>query len=503
VETATVTRDPRLAAQATKQAVIAARYDTAIEMAQLWQELSPEDIDAHQTLGNLLVVRKKPEEASLHYSKAMSLTDSSKRDLLLTQISATLIRYASSEDAMTVIDRISADFPGLAAASIASARIASHFKDYAHASEVIDRALQLDPDNSDAAVIKFSLLILEKKTDEAETFAVDYLDKHPKETELRTSLARYYLENNELKKADREYTIIHRLDASSVIAPMALALIRIEEKDLDSASEYLERVLELQTNNDLARIYLGDIANRQERLDDAEQWYRAVTDEEQIFNARTRLVGVIRKRDGIEAALRELESIHPVSAVQQVELILTQNELLIEEDRLDDAQELLDKSLQETPDDIDLLYARAMIAARKEDVESLEKDLLRVLQIQPGHVQSLNALGFTLADLTDRYEEAYSLVNAAFKKKPNDPFILDSMGWVEYRLGNIKSAEDYLRRALELRNDPEIAAHLAEVLFVAGKKSEARRVWEKANDDFPDNKKLDKARIILEKGGVF
>jgi tetratricopeptide (TPR) repeat protein len=131
-----------------------------------------------------------------------------------------------------------------------------------------------------------------------------------------------------------------------------------------------------------------------------------------------------------------------------------------------------------------------MIAAQKKDVAELEKDLLRVLEIKPGHVQALNAYGFTLADLTDRYKEAYSLISAAHQQKPNDPFILDSMGWVEYRLGNLDVAEGYLRKALSKRNDPEIAYHLSEVLLAAGKKREAKKVWLKAKKDFPDDEKL-------------
>ena len=136
------------------------------------------------------------------------------------------------------------------------------------------------------------------------------------------------------------------------------------------------------------------------------------------------------------------------------------------------------------------MRVRAMIAASNKDVAGLEKDLLRVLELKPGHVQALNAYGFTLADLTERYKEAYSLISAALKQKPGDPYILDSMGWVEFRLGNYTEAEDYLRRALEKRNDPEIASHLAEVLLAAGKTREAKKVWTKANRDFPDNDKL-------------
>ena len=272
---------------------------------------------------------------------------------------------------------------------------------------------------------------------------------------------------------------------------MALALIRIDSGSLDDAGEYLEKVLQLQPNNDLARVYLGDIASKQKRLDDAITWYRAVTDQDQLFMARVRLVDVIMERDGIEAALRELEAIHPESPSQSIDLVLLQNELLAREGRLTESLHLINEALADNPDNIELLYARAMIAAQQKDVANLEKDLLRVLEIQPGHVQSLNALGFTLADLTDRYDEAYTLIAAALKKKPGDPFILDSMGWVSYRLQNLDAAEEYLRKALAKRNDPEIASHLVEVLLAAGKLREAKQILAKANKDFPGDKKLD------------
>jgi tetratricopeptide (TPR) repeat protein len=494
VDAAIETHDPRLAAQATRLAVISSQFGTAIQMARLWLDLSPDSVDAYQTLGNLLVVDKQPEQAVEYYSKALALTGEKNRSQILNQISSTLLRYSSQEHALILIEKLASEYPDSADVALAHASVAAKLKEYGVANSAIDRALALDPDNLDAAVFKFSLLLLQKKGTEAEKFASQFLKKHAKAIELRAALARHYLESSKLKAAEKEYLVIHRQDKTSIIAPMALALIRMDSKKYDDASSYLEKVLELQADNDLARIYLGDIATLQKRLDDAAQWYRSVTDKEQLFTARLRLVDVIMERDGVEAALRELEAIHSESPSQQVDIILMQNELLIESGHVDEALELINSALTDNPDNIDLLYARAMISARKEDVAGLEKDLLRVLEIQPGHVQTLNAYGFTLADLTDRYEEALSLISAALKKKPGDPFILDSMGWVEFRLGNLDAAESYLRKALAKRNDPEIAYHLSEVLLAAGKTREAKKVWSKANREFPGNEKLNKVR---------
>jgi tetratricopeptide (TPR) repeat protein len=490
IDVAIETRDPRLAAQATRLAVISSQYTTAIQMARLWQELSPDSIDVYQTLGNLLVVVQQPAEAIVYYSKALALTDENNRSDLLKQISATLIRYGSQKQSLALIEKLAIEYPDSADVALAHASVATALKEYDVANQAINRTLSLDPDNSKAAVFKFSLLLLQKSNDEAENFALHFLKKHPRAIVLRTALARHYLESSKLKSADREYQVIHQQDSTSVIAPMALALIRMDRKEYEEASGYLEKVLDLQPENDLARVYLGDIATLQDRLDDAIQWYRSVTDKEQRFNSRLRLVDVIMKRDGIEAALREMEALHPVTNSQQIDLILLKNELLSKDGRNNEALELINIALKDNPDNIDLLYARGMIAAANENITGLERDMLRVLELKPGHVQALNAYGFTLADLTDRYKEAYSLISAALKLKPSDPYILDSMGWVEFRLGNYANAEMYLRKAIEKRYDPEIASHLTEVLLAAGKTREAKNIWLKANKAFPGNKKL-------------
>jgi tetratricopeptide (TPR) repeat protein len=490
VDAAIETRDPRLAAQATRQAVISSQFATAIQMARLWQQLAPDNIDVYQTLGNLLVVEKQPQQALEYYSKALSLTDEKNRSQLLKQIGNTLIRYTSKEQALELIETLAAEYPHSADVALAHASVSSSLKQYDTAATALDRALALEPDNIDAAVFKFSLLVLQKKDSEADQFATEHLKKHPKSLELRNLLARYYLESNNLEAAEREYLIIYRQDETSIIALMSLALIRMDSKKYDDATQYLEKVLQLQSNSDLARLYLGDIASLQKRFDDAIQWYSSISDTDQLFAARLRLVDVYLKRDGADAALRELEAIHPESDSQQIDIILLKNELLTKSGRIDEALQVINAALSDNPDNIDLLYARAMISAQQKDVAGLEKDLLRVLEIKPGHVQALNAYGFTLADLTDRYKEAYSLISAAHQQKPNDPFILDSMGWVEYRLGNLDVAEGYLRKALSKRNDPEIAYHLSEVLFAAGKKREAKKVWLKAKKEFPDDEKL-------------
>ena len=210
VDVAIETRDPRLAAQATRQAVISNQYTIAIQMALLWKELTPDNVDVHQTLGNLLVVEQRLGEATAHYSKALALTDENNRSELLKQISATLIRYGNQKQALQLIEQLSQEYPASADVALAHASIAAAVKEYGVANTEINRTLALDPDDDNAAVFKFSLLLLQKKDQEATDFAVLFLKKHPKSIVLRTTLARHYLESDQLKAAEKQYLVIHR-----------------------------------------------------------------------------------------------------------------------------------------------------------------------------------------------------------------------------------------------------------------------------------------------------
>lgn len=490
-EAARSTQDPRLAEQATRLAVLSSDYETGIEMANLWVKSSPEDASVHQTLGNLYVVADKIDLALPHYRTAISLTSSPHLELLLQNITETLVRYADKPEAVAAMQQIVDAYPDLAAVKLAQARLSGSLRMLDQALDAVDDALSINPDWEKAADYKFKLLLANEQTDEAIEFANRYLKKHKKYTLLRSSLARYYIESDNYREAEQQYLLVHKYSPESQGTVMALALLRLQFNDNEKARYYLNLALEQDPRNDLPRIYLGEIATSENKLDEAEQWLRAVTDADQVFSARLRLAEVINKRDGIDAALRELEEIHPVSSDQQAELALIRNEMLVEEERYGDARTALDRVIDDQPDNIELLYARAMVAAQQDDVAGLEKDLRKVLKQNPDHVHSMNALGYTLADKTDRIEEADALVSSALSRRPDDPFILDSYGWVKFRQGDLKEAEKYLQRALSLRNDPEIAAHLVEVMWVQGRKTEALALWEKANSDFPDNKLLD------------
>jgi len=195
------------------------------------------------------------------------------------------------------------------------------------------------------------------------------------------------------------------------------------------------------------------------------------------------------KQGKVDEARKHVRSIRTQGAEQQNLLIQAEGELLIEEKRYDDAIAVYDEAL-ENQYNADLLYARAMLAEKMDRLDILERDLRIIIDKEPNHAQALNALGYTLADRTGRYEEAYEFIKQALDLNPNDFYILDSMGWVLYRLGRLEESIEYLNKALNARNDPEIAAHLGEVLWVKGERDAAKEIWGTALQETPEDTRL-------------
>jgi len=175
---------------------------------------------------------------------------------------------------------------------------------------------------------------------------------------------------------------------------------------------------------------------------------------------------------------------------QKALLIQAEAQLLREAKDYQASYEVLNKALETHPDQPDLLYDSAMAAEKLDRIDVVETNLRKLITLKPDHAQAYNALGYTLADRTDRYKEAKQYIEKALTLSPDDPFILDSMGWVLYRMGNAKEGLDFLQRAYTKRPDPEIAAHIGEVLWARGQKQDAEKVWRDASKGSPDNELL-------------
>ena len=251
---------------------------------------------------------------------------------------------------------------------------------------------------------------------------------------------------------------------------MTVALLSLQMNDFDAAEAQLKRVLETELQGSgRVRFHLGQVNEERKRYDEAAKWYLAVEGGEQYVLANARYAFMLAKQGKLAEARKHLQELPAENQDQRVQIMQAEAQLLRENKEYQESFDILEQALDAQPDHPDLLYDLALAAEKLDRIDVAESNLRKLIKLKPDHAQAYNALGYTLADRTDRLAEAREYIEKALKLSPDDPFILDSMGWVHYRMGNSQQSLQYLQRAFQQRPDPEIAAHLGEVLWAKGK----------------------------------
>jgi tetratricopeptide (TPR) repeat protein len=483
------THDPRLAEEATLTATQAKRYQDALKSAELWVQLEPRSQAAQETIAGTYMELGQTAEAERHFEQMLAIAGS-ERDRAYRRIASVLGRQQNRTAAIDMMRTLVSHDAKNPSAQFALAHLAVRTGDLDAAGEAVSEALKLRPDWEEAALFKAGVLVSQKDNVKAQAFYEDYLAKHAGATRMRLSYARYLVDLKQWDKARGEFLRVLQQSPDDAETAYAVGLLSLQTNHLDEADKYLKQALKLQPDLEQARVYLGEVAEERKDYAAAARWYREVPEGEYYFEAQTRLGVIMAKQGDVEGARRHLQAIQAQTDAQRVQLFLAEEQVLRDAKRYNQAMAVLDDGLKQIPGDKDLLYARALIAEKQNRIDVTERDLRAILAQDGDNAQALNALGYTLADRTDRYQEALKLIERALALKPDDPFILDSMGWVQYRLGNNAEAIKYLKRALAARNDAEISAHLGEVLWVTGDRTQARSVWQKALENTPDNEVL-------------
>ncbi len=478
--------DYRVAERASLIALQAKDYDKALQSAELWAELESSSTKPIQTIGAVLTAQGRLGEAEERFNELIKRGDPNV-GIVYRRIADLLAQHHDIDGVLELMDRLVMTHPADADAHFAKAYLADRLKKPAIVLQSLDEALSLRPGWQEAALAKFSHYASQKDLDGARQFSDQFLNKYPAASKLRLHYARYLIDEDQRELALENFKTLSEYEPNNADATFAAALLSVQLDRFEDAEKYLKRSIKLRPGNDQARLYLGQISAEQEQYEIAAMWYRAVKSETLYFEAQVLLANVIGKQKGITQAFDHLDGLHPSSDEEQVRIILSKEQMFRVAKMLDEAKMVLDEGLAQYPDNTDLLYARGLVAAQLELVAVHEQDMRRLLEKDPKNAHALNALGYTLADQTQRYHEALELIDKALKLKPDDPFIMDSMGWVHYRLGNHQLAIEYLEKALGKREDAEIAAHLGEVLWVTGDKTRAKKVLKRALKKSPDN----------------
>lgn len=488
--------DKRVAERAAKIAVFAHKDELALEAARRWVDLDNTNPEARQVLAAMLIRAGQSDQALSHLQAALSL-EAGNPSQRMWSIANVLSHEPDRQAALDVMERLVAGHERTPDMLFAYALLAIRAEKMDKARAAMEQVIDLGSANVGVAVAYVGVLQKQGETAAAIQWLETFLGRHPEQNDVRLIYARTLADAKRYEDAHAQFALLEETQPQNADVQYALGLLELQLNQVDPAKRHFEKLIELGEHAEEARFYLGQLAEINQEFQKAQQWYAQVKEGENAFEAQLRVALMMARQDRLAEASSHLHGIDVESDEQRNRIVRAEGEILAEAGRYQEAMALYDQALAGRHD-AELLYTRAMLAEKMGRIDVLERDLRQILEQDPHNAQALNALGYTLADRTDRYQEAYELIKKALDLSPDDFYILDSMGWVLYRLGRLDEAIDYLKRARELRDDPEVAAHLAEVLWVKGEKQAARDVWERALKTSPGDKKLLK---VIERFG--
>ncbi len=472
--------DSRIAARTAYIALYGERYDEALVALDRWRELEPGAEDLPAMYATVYLKLGQPEKAVPYIEELLSGTGGTLVDEAMV-VKQLLAKDASTEDAYVVLQKLNASEDKNKHVLILQSRYAAELKKYDESMAILDQVLEIDPSLHEVIIIKARILFALGKHEEASALTRQVVEEFPDNNELRLQYARMLVEQQSLKAATEQYSILHEnLPEDGEIA-LSLALLNIEINNLDEAVAALEQLIEIDKKVSIANYYLARIAQNRGNDKQAVAHYLRVKTGDYTFDAQLRIGVLLSTLGKPEEGLAKLEALaeSQVNWNLRVKAYLAQGEVLRTEQRYKEGVEMYSRALQQNSEDINLLYARGLMAEKVDRLDMAEADLLKVISKEPDNADALNALGYTLADRTSRYNEALEYIKRAAELQPDEPAILDSLGWVSYRQGRMDDAIKWLSRAFEKLEDAEIAAHYGEVLWHNNQKDKAREVWGK------------------------
>ncbi len=489
-ELAKRTKDPRIARRAVEIANFARTPQYALEAARAWHEADPASPQALQMLAGLLVGARKVDEAEPYLARLLASDGTAAANGFL-QLGRLLAGNPDKQANLRVVRSLAAKYPDLPQAHLALAQAALAANDEAGALAETRRAAQLQPGWEAPAI--FEAQILQRKSPaQAGKALAGFLDQYPKAREARLSYARLLVAERKLPEARAEFDKLLAAHPTDSDVIYAVGLLAAQLKDYATAETNLKRLLDLGFRDpNGVRFTLGQVAEEQKNWKAATDWYLSIQRGEHYLPSRLRAASVMAKEGKLAEAREFLHTVN-VSGEERIQLLIAEAQLLREANQHREAFELLGKALEAQPEQPELLYEHALTAEKLERFEVLEGSLRKLIQLKPDHAHAYNALGYSFAERNLRLPEARKLIERALELAPEDYYIVDSLGWVLYRMGDLNGAAEQLRHAYLGRPDGEIGAHLGEVLWMMGERAEAERIWQDALKHHPANETLQK-----------
>lgn len=483
---ARVSTDAGLAERAALLAYAGHDEATAYAAAQRWQTLAPHSVDAAHFVAVLDARLGKWDEAAAQFESLVKAG----ADKSYSVAAGLLEQETDSNHGLPVLERIVQDANDSADAHFALAHAAFHYRHYADAAEQARTAFKLSPQLDDALVLQCRALVALGRIDEALPMLQARVRAAPDKLALHLAYAALLAEAKRNGAARAEFEVILKTHPGEMDALYTLGLLALQDKDFTAAHAYFKRLLETGKRNDDAYYYLGNTAETAKRYPEALDWYRKVGDGERWLGAQAAIGRTLVENGTPDVAMTFFDQLVSGDPDDFVSVRLTEAQMFSDLGDRQRAMQVYNAALGDEPDNNDLLYGRALLLERDGRADAAVSDLKAILKHTPDDADALNALGYTLTLHSKAYGEAREYIQKALGLQPDDAAIMDSMGWVEYRMGDYPAALSYLRKAYDLMADPEIAAHLVEVLWHTGDKQAARALWSKETQAHSDSDAL-------------
>ena len=478
------TQDPGVSERAFHIAEYVGADQAALDTSLIWAKNDPTNLEAQRAAAIQLARAGRYDDSMAYMEKVLQGQGDTHFDFLA--LSAAETDADTRNGLLTSFDRLLKKYPKNGQLIFGKALLLQQNGDAQGALKLLEDNQANDGDVT-PVLLRARLLQGMDRGKEALPILEKSIRQYPDDKRLRLTYARMLVEQNRMDDAKVEFSSLVQQFPDDDELRYSLALVCLEAKAWDEAVGYLEDLIARGSHVDSAHLNLGRVYEERNDPQNALAEYAQVGPGNDYLPAQLRQSDILMSNGSVAEASKRLAAAREAQPDYAIQLYLIEAETLANNNQSDRAWQVLGQALKQYPDDLNLLYTRAMLAEKRDDLSQMEKDLRAIIKREPDNAMALNALGYTLSDRTTRYAEAKVLIERAHTLNPEDPAVLDSLGWVNYRLGNLDEAERLLRQALERFPDHEVAAHLGEVLWANGKQREARKVWSKALEQQPDS----------------
>ncbi len=492
---AILARDAYAAERATRIALHLKDYQAGLAAVRRWVELDPNNIAARQLAAVLFLRDGQSEQAGEQLDALVKIADALGTDGFL-QAAGALSVESDRAAAEHLMQGLAERHQGDVRATYALAVLETAHRRFAEAEARLREVIERKPDWEQPRVLLSRVLVAQSERDKALAFLAESVRQHPDSVLLRTSYSRLLVDASEYALALEQFRSLHRLKPEDEEITFGYAMLATQQERWDEARPLWQALRGNADRRDEASYYLAQIEEQAGNDELAIGLFRSVGGSELKVDAIMRMAQILARTGRLDQGRDALQQARIANPGRATDLYIAETQIVQKHGSADEALVLYETAIAAYPENPDLLYNRALFVVELGDFAWMERDLLQLLANDPDHADALNALGYTLADRNERLDEAFTYVARALKLRPDSPAILDSMGWVLYRQGDLAQAATYLRRALELNQDDEIAAHLGEVLWVSGQHADARAVWREGLEHTPDS---DKIRSAIER----